>query len=256
MPRIFISLKQIADLKDALSLLIPQERLTGLETVFIKPNLGYTASYPMTTSLDALEETISYFKGIKSDLNLIVGEGSASPSSALQNASKLGVIRLLQRENVQFVDLDQEDYEVINGIGVPKVVINADFRVSLPCIKISRQSDLLLSCAIKNYLGIPSKALHSEKEHHRRDKFHQDIHGSVAEVYNAIQKAAPFELHVIDGTMILMGEENVGKEKRWGKILVGTDAEEIDLTICEKFSLNLPQYLVLLRSFSSTLQET
>ncbi|MHA2371081.1 MAG: DUF362 domain-containing protein [Candidatus Hodarchaeales archaeon] len=252
----FISLKQIADLKDALSLLIPRERLRDLETVFIKPNLGYTAPYPMTTSLAALEETLSCFKGIKSDLNLVVGEGSASPSSALQNANKLGVMPLLQRENVQFVDLDQEDYEVINGIGIPKVVIAADFRVSLPCIKISRQSDLLLSCAIKNYLGIPSKAVHSEKEHHRRDKFHQDIHGSIAEVYNAIQKAAPFELHVVDGTTILMGEENVGTEKSWGKILVGADAEEIDLAICEKFNLNLPQYLTLLRTLSSPLQET
>lgn len=252
----FITLKQIGDLKPALSLLIPQERLADLENVFIKPNLGYMAPYPMTTSLNALEETISYFKGIKSDLDLVIGEGSASQSSALENANKLGVMPLLQRENVQFVDLDQENYEVIDGIGIPEVVINADFRVSLPCIKISRQSDLLLSCAIKNYLGIPSKAVHSEKEHHRRDKFHQDIHGSIAEVYNAIQKAAPFELHVVDGTTILMGEENIGMEKSWGKILVGADAEEIDLAICEKFNLNLPQYLILLRTSSSKLQET
>lgn len=252
----FISLRQITDLRDAFNLLIPQERLKDLETVFIKPNLGYSAPYPMTTSLAALEETISYFKGIKSGLNLVVGEGSASPSSALQNASTLGVMPLLRRVNVEFADLDQEDYEVINGIAVPKVVINADFRISLPCIKISRQSELGLSCAIKNYLGIPSKALHSEKEHHRRDKFHQDIHRSVAEVYNAIQRVAPFELHVIDGTTILMGEESMGREKRWGKILVGADAEELDLTICEKFSLNIPQYLLLLRMDSSAIQDT
>jgi uncharacterized protein (DUF362 family) len=244
-----ISLRQIEDLGKALRFLIPQERLASAETVFIKPNLGYSAPYPMTTSLESLRETIGYLKAMKSNLNIKVGEGSTSRTSSHENAKSLGVIALLQGENIQFIDLEQDDFEVVDGIGVPNTLINADLRISLPCIKIFRQSELVLSCAIKNYLGIPPRALHSEEIAHRRDSFHKDINNSVAEVYRVIQKVAPFEIHIADGTRILMGQENTGREKKWGRILVGSNADEIDMALCEKFGLDLPPYLLFLRNF-------
>lgn len=247
----FISLRQIKDLGNALTLLIPQERLAKAETVFIKPNLGYPSPYPITTSLESLKVTIDYLKAMKDDLTIEVGEGSTSRTSSYENAKNLGVIAFLQREKIQFIDLDQDDFEVVDGIGVPNTVTNADLRISLPCIKIFRQSELVLSCAVKNYLGIPPRALHSEEIIHRRDSFHKDINNSVAEVYRVIQKVAPFEMHIVDGTRILIGQENIGREKNWGRIIVGPNADEIDMALCEKFGLKLPLYLLFLRDFRS-----
>ncbi|MHA2233155.1 MAG: DUF362 domain-containing protein [Candidatus Hodarchaeales archaeon] len=246
----FVSLRQIEDLQSALGFLLPEERLITAETVFLKPNIGYPSPYPITTSLNSLQEVITYLKGIKSDLNIIVGEGSTSKTSAYENAEKLGIIRLLQEEKILFVDLDQDQHEIVEGIGIPNTIINADLRISLPCIKIYRHSEILMSCAVKNYLGIPPRSVHSEEKGYRRDSFHRDIARSVAEVYSKIQTKSPFELHVVDGTRILMGQENVGKEKKWGRILVGPDAEEIDVALCEKFGLNLPHYLFLVRDLS------
>lgn len=247
----FVSLRQIEDLQNALVFLLPEERLITAGTVLLKPNIGYPSPYPITTSLKSLQEVITYLKEVKSDLNIIVGEGSTTKTSAYENAEKLGIIRLLQEERIQFVDLDQDHFEIVEGIGIPNTILNADLRISLPCIKIYRHSEILLSCAVKNYLGIPPRSVYSEGKGYRRDFFHRDITKSVAEVYSKIQTASPFELHIVDGTRILIGHENVGKEKKWGRILIGADAEEIDVALCEKFGLNLPHYLFLLRDLSS-----
>ncbi|MFQ5979016.1 MAG: DUF362 domain-containing protein [Candidatus Heimdallarchaeota archaeon] len=252
----FVSLRQIEDLQSALGFLLPEERLITTETVLLKPNIGYPSPYPITTSLKSLQEVITYLKVIKSDLNIIVGEGSTTKTSAYENAEKLGIIRLLQEENVPFVDLDQDQYKIFEGIGIPNTIFSADLRISLPCIKIYRHSEILLSCAVKNYLGIPPRSAHSEEQGYRRDSFHSDIARSVAEVYSKIQTISPFELHVVDGTRILMGQENGGKEKKWGRILVGADPEEIDVALCEKFGLNLPHYLLLLRELSSKFHDS
>jgi len=247
----FVSIKTITDLEEALRLILPPEKLENIQTIFIKPNLGYSAPYPRTSSLESLKQIISYLKRSKSNLEIQVGEGSASKTSSRENAENLGVIQLIQSEQAQFLDLDSQNFKVIEGIGVPEVIIKADLRISVPVVKIDSNSELLLSCAVKNYLGIPPRSLHSEKEGHLRDSFHRDLHKSVAEVYRKIQCVAPFEIHVVDGTMILkggLGKRGLGKETHWGKGFVGTDAVELDFVLCEKFGLPVPRYLHYLHS--------
>ncbi len=226
------------------------KKLLANQRVFIKPNMGYPKPAPFTTSIDIITSTVEILAEAHAE-EIIIGEGSTSKSSATDNFQITGLVEALEKYDVNFIDIDTyENTEVILNSGVkhylPKYLQQMDLKISMPVIKFydDDEGDTFLSNAIKNFFGLPQKKMYKlNEDSHKRDKLHKDLHKSVAEIFQAVQKFAPFDLYICDGLNILQGEAEHGESIQWGKILFSNDAISVDLKVLEIMNKKQPRYL-------------
>jgi len=221
--------------------------------VFLKPNMGYPKKAPFTTSIEIIKGIVE--EVTNSDAKeILIGEGSTSTSTALENFKVTGLIDALKEYNVEFIDLNtQESTEVILENGskhfLPNLLKEMDLRVSLPVIKYynDNEGEFFLSNAIKNFFGLPPKEKYQiERGSYKRDNLHSNLHQSVAEIFQAVEKFSPFHIYVCDGFLTLFGFADEGKPEEWGKILLADNAIEADEKILEIMDKPLPRYLKIL----------
>lgn len=221
--------------------------------VLLKPNMGYPKPAPFTTSIEVLRNTVE----VLSELNtqqIMIGEGSTSHSNALENYKATGLIEELKDFNVEYIDLNKLESIKVELPGkvshfLPKILDQVDIRISLPVIKFYEDDEgkFFLSNAIKNFFGLPPKGKYQvNSESAKRDSLHDDLHKSVIEIYQSVEKYAPFNLYICDGTKVLVGEAAKGQPKQWGKIIISDNALEADLKVLELHNKPLPKYLQLL----------
>ncbi len=221
--------------------------------VLLKPNMGYPKPAPFTTSIEVLRNTVE----VLSELNtqqIMIGEGSTSHSNALENYEATGLIEELKDFNVEYIDLNKLESIEVELPGkvshfLPKILNQVDIRISLPVIKFYEDDEgkFFLSNAIKNFFGLPPKGKYQlNSESAKRDSLHDDLHKSVIEIYQSVEKYAPFNLYICDGTKVLVGEAAKGQPKQWGKIIISDNALEADLKVLELHNKPLPKYLQLL----------
>ncbi|NHJ05775.1 MAG: DUF362 domain-containing protein [Candidatus Heimdallarchaeota archaeon] len=221
--------------------------------VFLKPNMGYPKKAPFTTSIELIKGIVEI--AINSNAKeILIGEGSTSTATALENFKVTGLIDILKEYNVEFIDLNtQESSEVILENGskhfLPNLLKEMDLRISLPVIKYynDNEGEFFLSNAIKNFFGLPPKEKYKiEENSYKRDNLHTNLHQSVAEVFQAVEKFSPFHLYVCDGLLTLFGFADEGKPKEWGKILLADNALEADQKILEIMDKSPPKFLEIL----------
>jgi uncharacterized protein (DUF362 family) len=242
----------IESLKEAFDKWLEQKGICG-KKILIKPNAGYPKSYPYTTSLKLVEAIVSSLYAY-SPKKIDIAEGSTTKSSALENFQKLGFLKKLAKYKVNFIDLNtlqSNEVKLMNEVThfLPTALRDYDIRISMPIIKFydDDQGKTFLSNAIKNFFGLPpKKEYQTKRESHKRDRLHDNLHRSVMEIYLAVEKFAPFNLYICDGLEVLYGEGQKGSPQRWGKILMGDDALEIDLQVLELLQRSKPEYLELL----------
>jgi len=220
--------------------------------VLLKPNMGYPKPAPFTTSTKVIRNVVE----VLSELNthqIMIGEGSTSHSNALENFEATGLIEELKDFNVDYIDLNKlESIEVKlpNKVShyLPKILNQIDIKVSMPVIKFYEdEGQFFLSNAIKNFFGLPPKGKYQvNSESAKRDSLHNDLHKSVIEIYQSVEKYAPFDLYICDGTKVLVGEAATGEPKQWGKIIISDNALEADLKVLGIHNKPLPKYLRLL----------
>lgn len=221
--------------------------------VLLKPNMGYPKPAPFTTSTKVIRTIVE----ILSELNaqqIMIGEGSTSHSNALENYEATGLLEELKDFNIDYIDLNKlESIEVKLQSKVshflPKILNQVDIRISVPVIKFYEDDEgqFFLSNAIKNFFGLPPKREYQvNSESAKRDSLHDDLHKSVVEIYRSVEKYAPFDLYICDGTKVLLGEAAKGQPKLWGKIIISDNALEADLKVLEIHNKPLPKYLQLL----------
>lgn len=226
------------------------KKLLKNQRVFIKPNMGYPKPAPFTTSINIITSTVEILADAHAK-EIVIAEGSTSKSSAIDNFRKTGLIEALEDYNVNFIDIDTcENSEVILNSGakhyLPKYLQQMNLRISMPVIKFydDDEGNTFLSNAIKNFFGLPQKKMYKlNEDSHKRDKLHNDLHKSVAEVFQAVQKFAPFDLYICDGLNILHGEAEHGQPEKWDKILFSDDAIRVDLKVLEMMNKQQPRYL-------------
>jgi uncharacterized protein (DUF362 family) len=221
--------------------------------IFLKPNMGYQKPSPYTTSPEMLYMVVDVLSRFK-PVEISIGEGSTSESSTIENFQALKIPEKLANFNVSFIDLnDSKTSSVMLKTGMihhlPSILKTYDLRISLPVIKFYNddQGEIFLSNAIKNFFGLlPKSKYQNNPQSHKRDALHRDLHASVADVYQAVEKFAPFDFYICDGLMILHGEGETGKPMQWDKILFSDNAIEVDLKILELLGKELPRYLRIL----------
>ncbi|MFW9924760.1 MAG: DUF362 domain-containing protein, partial [Candidatus Thorarchaeota archaeon] len=89
----------------------------------------------------------------------------------------------------------------------------------------------------------PKKEYQVSYSSYKRDSLHKNLHKSVAGIYQAVEKFAPFDLYICDGRVALYGEASEGEPIPWGKILVGDNAIEVDLKVLNILKKTEPEYL-------------
>jgi len=249
-------IEDISELKNQLQEWMVKKKLVDRiqnKKVLLKPNMGYPKPSPFTTSTKVIRNVVE----VLSELNaqqIMIGEGSTSHSNAIENYEATGLIEELKDFNVDYINLNKlESIEVELSSKVthflPKILNQVDIRISLPVIKFYEddEGEFFLSNAIKNFFGLPPKGKYQvNSESAKRDSLHDDLHKSVIEIYQSVEKYAPFDLYICDGTKVLLGEATKGQPKQWGKIIISDNALEADLKVLELHNKPLPKYLQLL----------
>ena len=249
-------LKNIDQLKKAIKLWFGKKYKKenfSEKRILLKPNIGYPKPAPYTTSMEVIKATVEVITE-QVPKEIIIGEGSTSKSSALNNFKIIGLMDKLRDYQISYIDFNDYDFERIvikNGTYhyLPKILKEVDIRISLPIIKFyfDDNNEIFLSNALKNYFGLPPKEKYKEaKDSFKRDSLHSDIHQSVVEIYQAVQKYVPFDLIICDGIDILLGEGSLGEPYHWGKIILAEGEIEADLKVLELLKKPLPRYLRML----------
>lgn len=229
------------------------ELLIG-KKVFLKPNMGYPKPSPFTTSLKLILMVIEVLHKLKPQ-EIIIGEGSTSKNSALEIFSQVGLTETLKEYKVTLIDLNELesiDVELKNGSihHLPAFLEKIDLRISLPVIKFydDDQGETFLSNTIKNFFGLPPKKKYQKSsDSFKRDDLHNDLHKSVAEIFQAVEQYSPFDFYICDGLEILYSEAEKGDPYKWGKIILSDNALEADLKVLELLKKPMPRYIKLLK---------
>lgn len=187
------------------------------EKIVIKPNLITNRPYPVTTSPETVEALIRYFR---EGNEVIVAEGSGFGDTRIIYQD-LGYTELAERYGVRLVDLNRDEYEVLENpkatvlrrFEFPRTLKNA-YLVSAAVLKRHSQAHVTLS--IKNMLG---GTIGGDK-----GRFHRlGLSESIVDI-NLYKRP---DLAVIDGRLSLSSELG-GRTKEFGVMIFSEDPVAAD----------------------------
>jgi len=218
----------------ALQTLFKQIDLSSLKgkKVVIKPNFNSDDPFPATTHIDTLKTVIEILKAHSpASVTIIERSGMGSTENILINR---GAAALAKKEGVALINLDklERKYWVrkgdkgthwLRGYLVPKVLLEADYVVNLPCLKTHRfGGDFTMS--LKNNVGAIAK----------REGIYNymwELHASPSQrlMIAEINKAIPCSLVVMDGIKAFADQgPDKGKLIEPGVMLLSSDRIAID----------------------------
>ncbi len=162
----------------------------------------------------------------------------------IENMKAVGLGSLIEKSTVKIIDLDFEEFERIN-IGdeehfLPKCLKDYQVRIGIPSA--SKRSEMVFSNNVKLFVGaVPRKMYQIGEPVGWRPRLHIELHKSVANIYRAIQRYAPFSFFINGGVAM---EENRG-EFKFEHILIGNNALELDQYVLKEiFKLEPPEYIM------------
>ncbi|KPJ64987.1 hypothetical protein AMJ44_11635 [candidate division WOR-1 bacterium DG_54_3] len=185
--------------------------------VIIKPNFNSDDPFPATTHIDTLKTVIQIIKTTTPEsITITERSGMGDTDKVLKNR---GVYTLAEKEKIEVVNLDALDDEEWarkgttgthwkKGYLVPKIVLDADYVINLPCLKTHRfGGDFTMS--LKNNVGLVAKW-------HGDYNYMWELHSSLNQrlMIAEINKDIPCHLIITDG---IRGFSTGGPEK--GKLI-------------------------------------
>ncbi|MBM3210681.1 DUF362 domain-containing protein [Candidatus Poribacteria bacterium] len=197
--------------------------------ILIKPNLNsnFNALTGNTTDLRLIAATIQSLKSLGYS-NIAVGDGTNSGfyREGISVIGRLGVDRLAKYYNVQVIDLNHDDIVEIDfedGVkaGVAKSVIESDFLINMPKLKMHYEADM--SVCLKNLIGCCVGRDNKKKVHYKL------IHN----ILNLNRQIKP-HLHIVDGIIAMEGTgPSRGTPVNLGLVLAGDDPYFLDMVCAE-----------------------
>jgi len=187
---------------------------------YIKINGNYDRHYPGSNTapwfVDALLAALRK-RGFK---QLTVVEGDLPYFTADEMASRTGIIEILKKYNVPFVNYQSLERDV-NGI--PRMLLDAQvINVPVP----HGHGIAVMSCAVKNLFGLLPNP---------RAKYHRKLSETIL---NLEEKVRPFT--IVDATVGLVGPSTRrGKPVRMDLIIAGWDAVAIDVVLTKMMQYDI-----------------
>jgi uncharacterized protein (DUF362 family) len=216
-------------IEDSLNLIDYQFK-KDIQKVAIKPNMCYYWDYTTGQTTDpkfvaALIEVIR--DQISRDVNISIVEADASAMKCKPAFKFLGYEKIAKEYHVNLVNLSEVKAEPVKievgnqsfNFMVPKIIKNADLRISLPKIKYMELSKI--SCALKNIYGC--------NPYPKKFKYHSRL----SETIVALNKIMRFDLSILDG-MVVLGSH----VSKLGLIMASQDPVAMDTAVATIMSVN------------------
>jgi uncharacterized protein (DUF362 family) len=191
-------------------------------SIFIKPNIVSSESYPTTTHPQILDTLL----GQLSDREVIVGDGHAVDTGYTKDVIENSPLKqICSHHKIELVNLYNEKMEKWKSprdytIKTSTLPLECDYVISLPVLKVHKQCGL--SGALKNQFGYLSKL--DRILMHAKIK---NIHKGIAEV----NLACPTNLFIVDAVETLIKAQECrhgGCPAKLDTMLAGTDPVSLD----------------------------
>ena len=171
-----------------------------------------------------------------------------------ENIRNVGLESVVKENNAKVIDLDLEDFECVTVDDeehyIPKCLKDYAVRIAIPAL--SKRPEMTFSNNIKLFVGaVPRRMYQIGEPTSWRPRVHIDLHRSVANIYQAVMKYAPFHFFVNGGKVMIEGQD----EMEMQEVLVGDNALELDLHLLKHFHLEAPDYVKRLVKLRSTARE-
>lgn len=200
----------------------------NVHQVVIKPNLCYywdctTGQTTTPAFMDALIELLR--EKISPNLDIAIVESDASAMRCKYAFRMLGYEQLAEEKNVRLINLTEDqgsNLEVAcNGnkynFTIPQTIRDTQLKINIAHIKYT-VDPVKLTCAMKNIFGCNPVQ--------KKFKYHSDL----GNVIVALNKAMPFDLHLIDSN-IAAGVQ----PRKLGLVMASTDPVAMDV-VCAKIA--------------------
>lgn len=232
----------------------PPSVISIARRVLIKPDAGYAAPYPVTTSREILAAII---KGIRrvSDADIIVLEGTHSGEAMAPIYKTLGYdfprVLMLDVKDCIWVEVDNPLSKplAVPAFWVPNVILSSDYLISVTPLKVSGGKGNL---SIKNLMSLLPSKKYAEAEGGWEALYGLGIDKVIADLYFTL----PFDMGIIEAREKLTYNDDPahGQVEKVGKIFVGTPFQ-VDLEASEMLGIRT-DYLHLIRLGESGLDST
>ncbi|MEN8189463.1 MAG: DUF362 domain-containing protein [Thermodesulfobacteriota bacterium] len=161
------------------------ERLSGNDTILIKPNLVEALEPPITTPVLLVELLIDYLRNSLSGCRIIIGEGTGSLQyDTHHNFSFLGYSGLAEKMGVELIDLNEEELihkENVECSRWPEMylprILDEVFLLSVPVLKAHTLAKVTLT--MKNMMGCPPPKHYQGGGYWGKSKFHHRVHEAI-----------------------------------------------------------------------------
>jgi uncharacterized protein (DUF362 family) len=159
-----------------------------------------------------------------------------------QNVERIGLDQVVDEYGVVVLDLDQDDFDRVAVDDevhyVPRCLRGYAVRIGVPAT--SKRPGMTFSNNVKLFVGaVPHRMYQDGEPTTWRPRVHVDLHRSVANIYRAVMRYAPFHYFVNGGKAAVEGQGEV----EMAEVYVGDDALELDLHVLEQFGLEAPEYV-------------
>lgn len=207
-------------------------KINNAKKIVIKPNLCYYwhTSTGETTDPRIVSILIDFIRdSIEQDTEISIVESDATAMRTKYSFKFLGYEDLAREKKVKLVNLSQDEYKTkkIDGyhlqeVRVPETLLNADFFISVPKLKLQDPSLTPLTCALKNQFGcIPIQ---------KKSQYHPFLSEVISDVNSVISP----QLCVVDGRIIKYNSRIIPLNL----IMAGTNSLATDIIAAKVFRLN------------------
>lgn len=200
-------------------------------SVVIKPNVCYHKNVENMVITDprVLEAIINTVK--RRTKNVIVVESDSHSGTADQRVRKSGVMDLIEKCNVEFLNLSEDDFEEheVGGftLQIPKTALKADFFINAPKVKTCNIEHTFITIAMKNMFGTLAN-----KEKPR-------LHSKLMEILVFLNRTIRQDLIIVDGIVGMQGLGPVqGEPVNLGLIISGLNPVTVDAVCCHIMGIN------------------
>ncbi|MFT5871283.1 MAG: hypothetical protein ACI8WT_000201 [Clostridium sp.] len=211
-------------------------------SVLIKINLARPAKqgHPRTDN-KLLSQIIQYV--YSNNGNCTIAE--SANGYLRKNLEQEGLTEIINKYNVDVIDLDFEEVEEFNIDGekhyLPKCLRNYGVRIGIPAT--SKRQRMLFSNNVKLFVGAVPRRMYQidGKNVDWRPRVHIDLHKSVSNIFRAIQEYSPFNFFINGGLVM----DEIKGEFMYEETLISNDGIELDLHVLhDLFSYHeIPEYL-------------
>jgi uncharacterized protein (DUF362 family) len=190
------------------------------------------------TDPSLLKEVLEY--AVQHNARCAVAEGANGFLE--RNLESIGLGEFIRLRGIKIFDLDNVPFDEVKVEDethyLPKCFRDYAVRLAIPLT--SRRPGMIFSNNIKLFVGAVPRQMYQLGENSlSRPRIHIRLHKSVANIYRAVMKYAPFGFYVNGGKAMFDTPGEIVMENTF----LGNDALELDSHILKLYGISPPEYI-------------